>query len=325
MSMTKHTGDPVIDSVINQLNKKFSKDLVTLGPVIRDVPGVSTGSLGLDLALGIGGVPEGRIIEIFGPNASSKTSLCLVIAANAQRKHPGKKALIVDVEYTMTESFIAGFGLDMDNILFSQPDTAEEALQVTMDLTKTGGLCAVVFDSIDACQREAMLNKDLGAADVGGISKLASRFFREYSKVCPKTNTTAMFINQIKLNPGAGMYANPETTPGGTALGFYASLRMKAWPIKPSKDTPNAYEAAYKITKSKVAPCPMDKIEFEFIYGRGPDPILDTLNAAKTAGILACLATRKNVVSVQTDDEVDSEPMPNDVMLALNGELESEQ
>jgi recombination protein RecA len=281
----KFTGDPIIDKIINNLHSTLGKTLVTLGPSIRTVPPISTGSLGLDLALGIGGFPQGRIVEILGLESSGKTSLGLVGARNAQQMFPDDYILIADMEYTQTGEQWESFGLDPSRILLAQADTVGEIFQVVMDLVKTGRFRYLLFDSIDACQTEAMLNKDIAANDVGGISKIASRFFREFSKVCVKTNCTGVFVNQIKMSPTP--FGDPRTTPGGSALRFYASQRIEASPIKPSKTMANAFLAQYKIKKNKCAPAPIEPIQFDFIYNYGPDPVIDTLNAAKDLGVLA--------------------------------------
>lgn len=276
------TGNILIDAAMAELNK--NKTLVSRAVPIKMVPPIPTGSLGLDLATKIGGLPQGRIIEIYGPEASSKTSLCLSWAARAQKMFPEKFILIVDMEHTITDDFLQGFGIDPDRIVFGQAETVGDAFQIVMDMTKTGQFCFVVFDSIDACQTEAMLKKQVGDADVGGISKVAARFFREYSKVTVHTNTTAVFINQAKQNPSP---FGGETTPGGTSLRFYATLRIRASQIKESKTMKNAYVVTLVIKKNKLGPRPRDEITFDFIYGVGPDPVIDTLNAAKDVGVLA--------------------------------------
>lgn len=363
LAKTKHTGNPLLDSAINKLNKQFSKNLITMGPTIKQVPVVSTTSLALDVALGVGGFGQGRIIEIMGPNASGKTSLGLAICREMQKLYADDYCLVADMEYTQTGKQWEDFGLDPNRTLLAQADTANEIFQIVMDMVKTGTIRYLLFDSIDACQTESMLNKDVGANDVGGISKIASRFFREYSKEAVKNNCTSVFINQIKMNPGM-MFGDPRTTPGGTALGFYASHRLEASTIKPSKTMSNAFTAQYKIKKNKLAPAPTEPVSFDFIYNWGPDPISDTLNAAKDLGILAfsgptlklnipgkeskalttggaegwarlvkedpevleevraaCFATLGTVITEAIADE----PLPNEVMLALAGQLPDEQ
>lgn len=284
MANEKITGVAVLDSCINKLNKNFGKVLISNKPKIYDIPSIPTGSLNLDISLGYGGFPQGKIIEIFGPEAAGKTSLGLAVAKKAQDLFKDKFLLIMDMEYSMNTTFIESFGIDMDRLVFAQTDNAEQALQTVMDLTKTGEICAILFDSIDACQPQAMLDKDLGDANVGGISKLTARFFREYSKVCSKVNCMAIFINQEKDT--LAMYGAKKTTPGGSALKYYSALRIKNSSIKPSSITANAYINTSKIVKNKGAPRPDKDIIFDFIYGKGPDPFVDTINAAKDMGVL---------------------------------------
>lgn len=208
MAVKKVVGSPGIDGVINAIEKLFGKsDLITLGPNRSKIGAVSTGSLKLDLGIGIGGLPRGRIIEIYGPESSGKTSLALATAAQYEANkhtwgHQDRWVLIVDAEHSITIEQIEGFGLDPDRIVFARPDTGSEALQIMMDLVKTGEIGFAIFDSIDAVQTEAQLKKKMNEQEMGGASKVLNRFFREFVKTCLKTETTAVFMNQLKYNPG---------------------------------------------------------------------------------------------------------------------------
>lgn len=279
----KVTGNSLIDTVMGKINAK--KQIAFTAPAIKIVPPIPTGSLALDIAIGIGGLPQGRIVEIFASEASAKTSLSLFWAAQAQKIFPDKYVLIVDLESTMTEDFILGFGLDPTRYVFISPENANEALNAVLDFIKTGQFCFLVFDSIDTCLSEQQLQKDLSENDMmGGVSKLLARFFREFAPICAKTNTTAIFINQTKAT--MAMYGPKKTTSGGSALRFYASLRIEASSIKPSENLSNAFIVKLNIRKNKMGPVDPDPIEFDFIRNKGPDRRLDVLNAAKKAGIL---------------------------------------
>ncbi len=291
MAAPKLTGDPVIDKTIAELNKKFSREVIGLGPTVEKVKPLPTGSLSLDVATCIGGWPISRIVEVYGPEASGKTSLGLLAVAQFQlwqaKLGLPEKAIVVDAEHTMTKELFSGFGLDMDSIIFVSPRSASEALQSTMDLVKTGKFGFLMFDSIDAMLSDTALGKDVTANDMGGISKPLARFFREYGPLTEENGCTSYFVNQLKYNPGAGTHANPETTPGGTALKFYASMRLRMSAAKPSEHLPGAFRAKLKFKKNRCAPPRESDIEFDFIYAKGPDPIMDVLGAAKDLGVLA--------------------------------------
>lgn len=285
----KITGDPEIDAVAASLEKQFGRlDFITRGPGKKRVIPIPTGSLALDIALGIGGIPRSRIIEIFGPESSGKTSLAIKIAERYDKlKHTwgdeDRWILIVDVEHTITLDLLEGIGLDPKNIIFVTPDTGEQALQAMIDFCKTGRIGLAILDSIDAIQTEAQLKKKMGENEMGGASKILNRFMREFSKTCSNTETTAIFINQLKYNPGA-MFGSPEVTPGGTGPKFYASLRLKTLPGKPSKNRPS-FSMRVRTIKNKVAPPRQEPVQFEFLYAEGPDEGYDIINAAKELDI----------------------------------------
>lgn len=281
--------DAVIDALNNKHKEKYPEGMISLGPSMMSVPRVSTGSITLDCGIG-GGVPLGRIAEIFGPESSGKTTCALNIVKSVQSRtatlYPGETrfALIVDLEHSISGDFLASIGVDLTKLLWIKPDTAEEAFQSMMDLTKTGNISIMVLDSIDAAQSEAQLKKEIGENEMGGISKILSRTMREYSKVCDNTGTTAIFINQIRANPSP--YSSPITTPGGNALKFYSSLRLQTLAMKPSTTTANAGEMRIKVAKNKVS-CPkFQEIKFDSIYGQGPDPFADLMACAKNLGLI---------------------------------------
>ena len=276
-------------STIKSLNKTSGRNFISLGQTRPDATPIPTGSLGLDLAIGIGGVPMGRVIEIYGPESSGKTSLSLLIGGSWYQSRvllgqENRKLVFIDLERTTSRSMLISMGLDPDDLIWVTPDTAEEALQATLDLTKTGEVGMIILDSVDSLLTEQQLKQEVGDNNVGGNTKALNRFFREYSKLAADTNTTAIFINQIRLNPGAGMYGDPRVTPGGKALAFYASLRLQMMDKKNS-DLPNAFLMRVKIIKNKVNPPGEEPVCFDFFYARGPDRIMDSLNVAKTLGV----------------------------------------
>lgn len=286
--------NPILQKTINKLEKGFSRPgLITFGPSKEQVEVVSTGIFSLDLGLGTGGWARGRIVEIYGPESSGKTSIALASlqAYQAWQKtlpdeHPDKNKLgvVVDAEHTLVGSFFKTMGIDTDRILYAKVNSAEEAFQVLLDLGKTGQIGFIVLDSIDALQNQRQLSKTMSENDMGGISKDTARFFREYSKIAEENEIISLFINQLKYNPGA--MGNPETTPGGTALRFYASMRLKTMAQKPSKEVPGAFMGRVKIAKNKCSPPIADEINFHFVYARGVDKISDLIINAKTLGLV---------------------------------------
>ena len=282
------TGIPELDALIAAATKKFGKDFSNQN--YGNVSGITTGSVRLDAALGIGGIPEGRVTEIFGWQSSGKTSLALQIMALRQQwrkdNNINKRDLIVDLEHSITESFLKGFGIDLEQIVWVRPDTAEEALQLAIDLPKSGAIDIVLFDSVDAAQNSKMLGRNVGETDVGGISKDMNFAMRQICKVAPKMSTTYIFINQIKQNPGV-MMGNPNVTTGGNALKFYSMLRLELMTGKPSPNLPGAMTMRVKLNKTKVAhPIGKAPIELDFIYGKGFDAALDLMSYAKSLEVI---------------------------------------
>jgi recombination protein RecA len=280
------TDITALDKMMQTIEKKVGKEIFSRS--WGDIKGVPTGSVMLDNALGIGGIPEGKVTEIFGWESSGKTSLALSIIATRQkwRKEQGiedQRDLIVDLEHSMTESFIKGFGIDLDQIIWVRCDTAEEALQVIVDLPKTGCIDICLFDSIDAAQNERQLKRSVGEVDMGGISKELSFTLRQITKY---DHTTFIFINQIRQTPGK--IGNPNTTPGGNAMKFYALLRLEVMRRQPS-DIPGTFLMRIKLVKTKIA-MPIhekDPLSLFFKFGEGFNPYADLIIWAKQLKILA--------------------------------------
>ncbi len=289
MAIKQVTGDPAIDAVIAARNKAAGKDYFTMGPKREKYTYFPTGCVALDAGIGLGGIATGIIIEIFGGESSGKTSLSLQIMREYMKAresigHDGRWIAIVDLERTISTDLILGMGLDPDRILFAYPDTAEEALQSMKDLVATGRVGLILLDSVDAAQSEAQLKKQVGEVHMGGIAKIMSETLRNFTKLCDETDTTAIFINQVRDNPGV-MFGSSETTPGGRALKFYSSLRFKMMKPKPEANVRDAMLMRVKIVKNKLRPPRADEISFAFRYAKGTYPPYDLVMLAKSVGI----------------------------------------
>jgi recombination protein RecA len=276
-----------LDGALTQIERQFGKgSIMRLGQGVSPakIPTISTGSLGLDIALGIGGLPRGRVVEIFGPEASGKTTLALHAIAEAQKA--GGIAAFIDAEHALDAVYARALGVDIDNLLISQPDTGEQGLEITETLVRSSAIDAIVIDSVAALVPRAEIEGEMGDAQMGLQARLMSQAMRKLAGTISKSKTCVIFINQIRMKIGV-MFGNPETTTGGNALKFYSSVRLDIRKIATIKDGQEitGSRTRVRVVKNKVAP-PFKEAEFDITYGTGISRIGELIDIGVNTGVV---------------------------------------
>ncbi|MBN9490306.1 MAG: recombinase RecA [Alphaproteobacteria bacterium] len=275
-----------LDAALAQIERAFGKgSIMKLGQrEALEIEAISTGSLGLDIALGIGGLPKGRVVEIYGPESSGKTTLALHVIAEAQKK--GGACAFVDAEHALDPAYAKKLGVDIDNLLISQPDAGEQALEIADTLVRSGAIDVLVIDSVAALVPRAELEGEMGDSLPGLHARLMSQALRKLTATISKSNTLVIFINQIRMKIGV-MFGSPETTTGGNALKFYASVRLDIRRIGALKDKDEVVGNAtrVKVVKNKVAP-PFKVVEFDIMYGEGVSKTGELIDLGEKAGVV---------------------------------------
>ena len=276
-----------LESALAQIERQFGKgSIMKLGAdsPAMDIEATSTGSLGLDIALGIGGLPQGRIVEIFGPESSGKTTLTLHVVAEAQKK--GGVCAFVDAEHALDPQYAKKLGVNLDDLLISQPDTGEQALEIVDTLVRSGAVSLVVVDSVAALTPKAEIEGDMGDMQMGSQARLMSQAMRKLTASIGRSNCMVIFINQIRMKIGV-MFGSPETTTGGNALKFYASVRLDIRRIGSIKEREDVVGSStrVKVVKNKVAP-PFKQVEFDIMYGEGISKVGELVDLGVKAGVV---------------------------------------